>query len=137
MALAMAVKEHDKEYWTNHPQFKNFVKWNLKRANETYLAGHRMKEFQWEKQDKLLKEFLDSAGAAKMREFVKTELDGIWLDAKTVKAANEEVEYEELQKDHGEQVSRCFCPENHGLTGNRKSGLLLLVVGHEQPRAGK
>lgn len=130
IALAMAVKEYDSRYWSDHQQFKNFVKWNLKRANETYLAGHRMKEFQWEKQDKLLKEFLDSPGAEKMREFVKSELDGIWLDAKTEAAANESVEYEDIQKDHGSQVSRCFCPANHNLTGNRKSGLLLLVVGH-------
>ena len=131
VALAMAVKEHDKEYWNDHPQFRNFVKWNLKRANETYLAGHRMKEFQWEKQDKLLKEFLESAGSAKMREFVKAELDGIWLDAKTVEASKQDVIYEDFQKDNGEVATRCFCPENHALTVSRKSGLMLLVVGQK------
>lgn len=137
MALAMAVKEHDKAYWESNTQFKNWVKWNLKRANETYLAGHRMKEFQWEKQDKLLKEFLDSTGGARMREFVKAELDGIWLDAKTIEAAHEDVSYEDNQRDNGEQVSRCHCGENHALTGNRKSGLMFLVVGLKETELAK
>lgn len=99
IALAMAVKEHDKDYWANHKQFKNWVIWNLKEANTTYLAGHRMKEFQWEKQDKLLKEFLESPGAAKMREFVQAELQGVWLDAKTAAASKAKVEYEDFQRD--------------------------------------
>jgi hypothetical protein len=80
VATCMAVKEKDPEYWENNLQFRNFTIWLLHRSEETYKIGHRMEEFQWDKQDKLLYEFLASSEAAPMREFIKNHLDGAWLD---------------------------------------------------------
>lgn len=80
VALCMAIKDGDPEYWKANKQFKSFVIWYLKEAKKTYLEGRRMKEFQWETQDKLLREFLTSESASSMRSFVKEELEGVWLD---------------------------------------------------------
>tara|TARA_Y100000034_G_C6824421_1_gene371598 strand:- start:32 stop:994 length:963 start_codon:yes stop_codon:yes gene_type:complete len=79
VATCMAVKEHDSVYWENNEQFRNLTIWLLYRSQETYKIGHRMEEFQWEKQDKLLNEFLTSSEAAPMREFIQEHLDGVWL----------------------------------------------------------
>jgi hypothetical protein len=80
IALAMAVKQEDPEYWNKLPQFKNFVIWELKNAKKTFLEGRVMKEFKWETQDQLLLEFLTSSEAEPMRQFCRSNLDGAWLD---------------------------------------------------------
>jgi hypothetical protein len=80
VATCMAVKEHDPEYWESNKQFRDFTIWMLHKSQETYKMGHRMEEFQWKDQDKLLNEFLTSTSAAPMREFIKEHLDGVWLD---------------------------------------------------------
>lgn len=107
VGLAMAVKENDPNYWNSKPQFNNFVIWNLKRANETYLAGHRMEQFKWEKQDKLLKEFLFSESGEPMRRFIKEELEGVWLDQRTIDATKETVQYMPHQRQEGKGCSSC------------------------------
>lgn len=81
VGLAMAVESGDPEYWKTNTQFKSFLIWHLKEANKTYMAGHKLEEFKWEKQDRLLNELLTSPEGAPMREFMKKELEGVWLDA--------------------------------------------------------
>lgn len=93
VALGMSVQKNDPNYWNANVQFKSFLRWNLGRANETYLLGSKMKEFRWEKQDQLLKEFLTSDATKGMRDFLRTEMEGVWLDRKTVAASNEEFHY--------------------------------------------
>lgn len=80
IAMCMAVKEDDPDYWRTNEQFRAFVVWELKRAHETYMEGHVMPQFKWEKQDALLKEFLTNPEAQAMRNFVAQELGGVWLN---------------------------------------------------------
>lgn len=80
MALAMAVKEHDPAYWESNTQFRSFTIWMLRQAHQTYVLGHKMDEFKWDKQDALLREFLTSSAAEPMRNFVRENLEGVWLD---------------------------------------------------------
>jgi len=69
------------------PQFRNFLIWELKFAEKTFLTGRTMTQFKWEKQDKLLLEFLESKAAESMRKFCKDELDGVWvgIDPKVIR----------------------------------------------------
>lgn len=80
VALAMAVAEHDPAYWQNYTQFRTFLVWHLKRAQRAYLAGHRLKQFAWDRQDQLLNDFLTAPEAGPMREFIRSSLGGVWLD---------------------------------------------------------
>jgi len=80
IALSMAVKEQDPAYWESNKQFRDYTIWNLREAYKTYMLGHRMDKFKWDKQDALLKEFLTNTDAEEMRKFVKENLDGVWLD---------------------------------------------------------
>lgn len=81
IALAMAVEKHDPEYWNNNQQFRDFLLWYLQSAEETYKIGATMKEFNWfEEQRRLLQSLQTSAEAAPMREFIKKNLDGVWLN---------------------------------------------------------
>jgi hypothetical protein len=80
VALCMAIKEHDPDYWKNNIQFRSFVTWQLQEALNTYLAGHQMPMLKWDKQDALLKELLTSSAAEPMRKFIRNELNGIWLN---------------------------------------------------------
>ena len=80
IGLCMAVKQYDPEYWENNIQFKNFVIWGLREAQETFTVGRKIENFKWQDQDKLLKEFLTSSSGAQMRQFVKDNLNGVWLD---------------------------------------------------------
>jgi hypothetical protein len=81
IATAMAVAKNDPEYWKTNTQFKNFLIWQLKRANDTYKVGSKMKEFTWDKQDKLLQSLRTAPEAAEMRKFIKENLNNIWLDS--------------------------------------------------------
>jgi hypothetical protein len=80
IALAMAAKHDDPEYWKNYPQFRNFIIWELRFAQKTFLEGRVMKQFKWKKQDDLLLKFLESPEAEEMRKFCREELEGVWID---------------------------------------------------------
>lgn len=95
-ALCMAVKKNDPEYWEKNPQLKNYVIWQMKRAEKTFLTGRVLKECKWETQDKLLLQLLTSTEAAPMRAFLKDELDGIWLSIDPAKV--KEIDYEGTPK---------------------------------------
>lgn len=98
IVFAMTVFELDQKFWKDNVQFKNFIRWNLVRANQVYLSGCRMDQFQWEQQDKLLLNFLENKDSEKVRIFLKEELDGIWLDQKTSDIAHQKIKYKSIQK---------------------------------------
>ena len=80
MGLCMAIKEKDPVYWRTNQQFKNFVIWELKNSQRFFLEGRVMKEFRFEKQDRVLLEFLQGRECEAMRKFVREELEGAFLD---------------------------------------------------------
>lgn len=80
IATAMAVAKNDPEYFRSNTQFKKFLVWQLKRAYDTYKVGSKMKEFTWDKQDKLLQSLRTAPEAENMRKFIKENLEGVWLD---------------------------------------------------------
>ena len=82
IALAMAIKEKDPEYFESNKQFRNFLYWNLKRARDTYDVGSKMKEFTFADQDKLLNNLVSSPAAEGMRKFINENLEGLWLEHK-------------------------------------------------------
>lgn len=80
-ALCMAVKEYDPSYWENNKQFRDFTIWNLRESYKTFMVGRVMDKFKWDKQDAMLKSLLTSSDAEPMRNFLKENLEGVWLDA--------------------------------------------------------
>lgn len=106
IALCMAVKEHDPAYWESNKQFRDFTIWNLRESQKTYMAGHTMKEFKWDKQDALLKELLHSSAAEPMRKFIAENLEGVWLDTA---AGDLEIEYEPHQCKELKHKPHCHC----------------------------
>lgn len=80
VAMAMAIADKDPEYWKTNTQYRKFLIWYLKDCERTYKVGIEMEEFNWFKeQHTLLKNLRESPDAAKMREFIKDNLDGVWL----------------------------------------------------------
>ena len=88
IATAMAVKQHDPQYWETNTQFRNYTIWALKEAQKNFEVGRTMSQFKWDKQDSLLNKFLTSSDAAAMRKFTAENLNGAWLDSK-VSLSNE------------------------------------------------
>lgn len=80
IATAMATQQHDPQYWEQNQQFRIFIIWMLREAHDVFMEGRVMSQFKWDKQDKLLQEFLTSSAAEPMRKFVRENLDGVWLD---------------------------------------------------------
>jgi len=80
IATCMAVEKYDPEYWKTNQQFRNFTIFMLRQAHETFMIGREMEQFKWDKQDRLLEEFLHSEAAAPMRKFVREKLNGVWLE---------------------------------------------------------
>lgn len=80
VALAIAVKEHDPVFWHTNEQFKSFIKYNLIRAEKVFSAGADIPEFQNKEQDRLQEALLNHKDAESIREFLKTEFDGIFVD---------------------------------------------------------
>lgn len=75
-AICMAVYEKDPEYWRMNKQFRDFTIWSLKESHKTYMLGHRMEQFKWNKQDILLNNLLSSPEGNQIREFMRTHLEG-------------------------------------------------------------
>lgn len=80
IATCMAIEKYDPEYWRSNTQFRNYTIFMLRQAHKTFMMGRAMEQFKWEKQDKLLNEFLHGESAAPMRKFVKENLNGVWLE---------------------------------------------------------
>ena len=80
VAFAMAVKEHDPNYWKNHPEFKETIKYHLIQAEQTLGAGLDISAFNSEKQDALYNNLLHHINGEDMRKFLFEEFDGIFVD---------------------------------------------------------
>lgn len=79
-ALAMAVKENDPIFWRTNTQFKSFIKYNLIRSERVFSAGAYVPEFHNKEQERLQRTLLNHKDAEPIREFLKTEFDGIFVD---------------------------------------------------------
>jgi hypothetical protein len=79
-ALAMAVKNHDPLFWETNSQFKAFIKYNLLRSERAFSAGAGVPEFANKEQDRLQQTLLNHPDAEPIREFLKNEFDGIFVD---------------------------------------------------------
>jgi hypothetical protein len=80
VGFAMAVKEHDPLFWKTNNQFKSFIKYNLIRAERVFNAGVRIPAFHNNEQNRLQQALLNHKDAEPIREFLKTEFDGIFVD---------------------------------------------------------
>jgi hypothetical protein len=80
IGLAMAVKDHDPIFWKNNSHFKAFIKYNLIRSERAFSAGADIPEFRNNEQDRLQRALLNHKDAEPIRQFLKTEFDGIFVD---------------------------------------------------------
>jgi hypothetical protein len=80
VALAIAIKEHDPLFWNNDIQFKAFIKYNLIRSERVFSIGAAVPEFVNREQDRLQKALLNHPDAEPIRQFLKNEFDGIFVD---------------------------------------------------------
>jgi hypothetical protein len=79
ICFAMAVKDHDKEYWENYGEFKESVKFLLIQAEKTFNEGMKIKNFVTATQLKLLNDLRTHKDAEKIRQFLIDEFDGIFV----------------------------------------------------------
>lgn len=79
-ALSIAVKEHDPLFWETNNQFKSFIKYNLIRSEKVFNAGAYIPEFRNKEQERLQQALLNHKDAEPIRQFLKTEFDGIFVD---------------------------------------------------------
>jgi hypothetical protein len=77
-ALALTVKEKDINYWTNNEQFKNAIKYYLIKSEKVFFEGQE--KFPSKKQDELLENLRNHNDAEKLRDFLLTEFEGIFVD---------------------------------------------------------
>lgn len=84
VAFAMAVKTEDPEYWHSHPEFMEFIKFNMERAERAFVEGRGT--FKSSKQEALLESLLNNDDAEEIRNFFKEELDGRFVSAKVKEA---------------------------------------------------
>lgn len=80
VSLAMAVKKHDPEYWRNHPEFKETIKYFLIQAEKTLGEGLDISEFDSAPQDQLYKNLLHDPTSEMIRQFLIEEFDGIFIN---------------------------------------------------------
>lgn len=78
VALGMAVEKHDPEYWHGEPEFKSFLQYEWQRAKECFDKAAPL--FPWDTQDEIIKSLRTSPDAEAMRQFIKTHLNGVWLN---------------------------------------------------------
>jgi len=77
-ALAKTVKEKDKEYWDNYPQFKNSIQFFLIKSEKVFFDGRYI--FPSERQEVLLKNLQEHDDANSIRDFLKTEFNGVFIE---------------------------------------------------------
>lgn len=77
-ALAMTVKEKNPDYWRKNEQFKNAIKYFLIKSEKVFAEGHI--QFPSDKQSLLLYNLRNHQNAAKLRNFLLLEFEGIFVD---------------------------------------------------------
>lgn len=78
-ALCMAIQENDPEFWERETEFRTFVKSMLVKSHDLFQRGRFVKDFQSQKQEDLYRALRESPEGEKLRAFLKTWFDGIWL----------------------------------------------------------
>lgn len=77
-ALAMAVKNMDKNYWENNAQFKSTIQYFLIKAEKVFFEGKDI--FPSQKQELLLNNLRNSEDCLEFRQFLKKEFQGVFVD---------------------------------------------------------
>jgi hypothetical protein len=78
IAMAKTVKELDPKYWDENSEFKEFVKYNLTRAEKAFKEGRHT--FKSSGQEQLLKSFLEDERSNDLKDFMKNELGDYFLN---------------------------------------------------------
>ncbi|NDD85833.1 hypothetical protein EBZ38_16350, partial [bacterium] len=79
-AFALAIKNINPVFWENNTQLKCFIKYNLIRAEKVFNTGSGIEHFHYGEQDRLLQALLKHPDAQGIRDFLKLEFDGIFVD---------------------------------------------------------
>lgn len=79
VATCMAVKQYDPELWADK-EFRAFVKHMLKNAESVFNEGRPI--WKWQRQEGILKNLRTSQDAEPIRNFIKENFDGVFLDDK-------------------------------------------------------
>lgn len=79
VAMAMAVEQHDPEYFQRESQFKAFMVRQWKATHDLFEKASPV--FPWDTQERMLKALNDSPDADKMRQFIRKHLGGVWLNS--------------------------------------------------------
>lgn len=77
VATSMMIKEKNPEYWEKENNFKKFMVFNLKRAENAFYTGKDI--FKFKKQDELLNNLRNSKEAKELRRFMKNEFGDFFL----------------------------------------------------------
>lgn len=77
-ALALAVKDMDKNYWENNTQFRAVIQYFLIKAEKVFFEGKDL--FPSQKQDLLLNNLRNSEDCTEFRKFLKEEFQGVFID---------------------------------------------------------
>lgn len=77
-SLAMTVKEKDNNYWLKNHQFKHTINYFLIKAEKVFSEGCVI--FKSDNQTLLLDNLRNHRDTSKLREFLKLEFDGIFVD---------------------------------------------------------
>lgn len=78
VALAMATRDLDKDYWTNNLQLKNTINYFLIKAEKVFFEGKDL--YPSQKQETLLKNLRESEDAKYIREFLISDFQGIFIN---------------------------------------------------------
>ncbi len=80
LAVGMAVKALDPDYFTSYDQFREFLAWNARRAMDTYRAGKDLPDFAWDEQEQFHQTLRTAAGAEAMRAFARDTFGDAWAE---------------------------------------------------------
>lgn len=78
VALAMATKDLDKEYWKNNKQLKHTIKYFLIKAEKIFFEGKDL--YPSKQQDILLQNLREHEDSKNIREFLISEFEGIFIN---------------------------------------------------------
>jgi V8-like Glu-specific endopeptidase len=78
IALGMAVKAKDPNYFTSYPQFKAFMKWHTERSMDLFQKTHNLTEFKADMVEKLYNNMKSASDAQSWRQFVRDTFGQAW-----------------------------------------------------------
>jgi len=81
LAVGLAVKERDPDYFAANRQFREFLAWNSRRALDVFRRGRGRPDFAWDEQDALYEALRTGADAAALRQFARDTFGDAWMSA--------------------------------------------------------